>query len=456
MPICLETKWLAIEEGEWRLHAKASQSIEEGTIVSANCSALSHKLHEAYASRHCAHCLLAPSKLFRCSSCKSAQYCGRNCQRKDFSQHKLECGFLKDSVNLGAGSQQDEEEICLLLRTHCTLKKANTKCKDDAGKLVCGVNHFQSMAQAANVCIPIETVETVAQYAPTLDVPLMLKIFQANNFGILNDLHETIGQGVYPHAALLNHSCDPNCLLRFNATGQLSIVAMRPIAKGEELTHSYVDLVSRTRRQDLQQLHGFSCHCRRCSGLVQVSLPRESPTDLYEWILQGGCKDEDTNTVTLPVDEVLDSYGESLSEATFEEGRRLMNHACLCMRDDDVNGELIALKRAVDTLQGAPLSRDLYQAHGMYLSALLLHISSQGREDLLPVARLTCKAMVAFLMVALPEKHPLIGLQLFTLGDLTQDIEIYMKARTVLILSHGKKHQLVQRLDDLLQCQKIG
>ena len=42
-----------------------------------------------------------------------------------------------------------------------------------------------------------------------------LNAFKKNNFGIVNSLHSPIGEGVYPCAALLNHSCHPNCILRY-------------------------------------------------------------------------------------------------------------------------------------------------------------------------------------------------------------------------------------------------
>jgi hypothetical protein len=47
---------------------------------------------------------------------------------------------------------------------------------------------------------------------------LPFESFKSITFGILNSLHETIAQGVFPHAALLNHSCDPNCILRFGTS----------------------------------------------------------------------------------------------------------------------------------------------------------------------------------------------------------------------------------------------
>ena len=53
----------------------------------------------------------------------------------------------------------------------------------------------------------------------TLDQALLRTddAFKKNNFGILDALHSSIGEGegVYPCAALLNHSCAPNAILRY-------------------------------------------------------------------------------------------------------------------------------------------------------------------------------------------------------------------------------------------------
>ena len=53
--------------------------------------------------------------------------------------------------------------------------------------------------------------------------------FQCNNFGITDDLLLPIGAGVYPNGALLNHSCDPNCVITYtyDATTQVYLQVFR-------------------------------------------------------------------------------------------------------------------------------------------------------------------------------------------------------------------------------------
>eukprot|EP00547_Thalassionema_nitzschioides_P002354 CAMPEP_0194199354 /NCGR_PEP_ID=MMETSP0156-20130528/407_1 /TAXON_ID=33649 /ORGANISM="Thalassionema nitzschioides, Strain L26-B" /LENGTH=314 /DNA_ID=CAMNT_0038924239 /DNA_START=865 /DNA_END=1809 /DNA_ORIENTATION=+ len=298
------------------------------------------------------------------------------------------------------------------------------------------------------------TVEISAKWIssePSFDVEKTLRTFQANNFGILDALHNTIGQGVYPHAAILNHSCDPSCILRF-IKSDIEIVALRDITKGEELTHSYVDLVNHTitRHQHLSQLHGFVCSCKRCQGEIKISLPRHPTDDLYKWVVSDRNPLENKPIkeplYLLDIDEAMVYYGgNELSSSMIEEGRQLLQNARAYIGDDNFEAEKQALTQAIRIFEDGPqLSLNLYEARCLYLSVLLL----SGKEI---EARHQCLAIMSFLLVVLPENHPLIGLQLYTLADLTADISIYQWSRKILRVSHGNNHELVRSLDERLK-----
>ena len=105
-------------------------------------------------------------------------------------------------------------------------------------------------------------------------VEKVLLSFDSNNFGIVDELMGCVGAGVgvhftcahyrlhriistitfdnyipikvFPCAAVLNHSCVPNCILRYRPLFQsevilqiAEIVAITDIPAGTELTHSY-------------------------------------------------------------------------------------------------------------------------------------------------------------------------------------------------------------------------
>lgn len=74
--------------------------------------------------------------------------------------------------------------------------------------------------------------------------------------------------GLYPHLALFNHSCEPNCGIVYPPAAAMAIklVALRPIGVGEELTIGYVDPYAPGRREALRKNFFFSCACTLCAS----------------------------------------------------------------------------------------------------------------------------------------------------------------------------------------------
>ena len=109
----------------------------------------------------------------------------------------------------------------------------------------------------------------------------ILNLFQTNSFSILGELMQSIGHAVFPSAALMNHSCKPNCallhLLQPGCLPKQHFIALEDIPAGTELTHCYVEqLMPRNLRQDFLKKHyGFTCDCRRCLSPPQVDLNYE-------------------------------------------------------------------------------------------------------------------------------------------------------------------------------------
>jgi len=87
---------------------------------------------------------------------------------------------------------------------------------------------------------------------------------------------------LFAAAAFFNHSCAPNALLESTRTTAL-VRAARPIAKGEEVTISYLPVQlladASSRRQRLEGGRGFACRCARCAeeGLACPPPPPQEP-----------------------------------------------------------------------------------------------------------------------------------------------------------------------------------
>lgn len=479
----------------------SSGDVPAGTVLSRSAP-LAHVLQSDFKEDRCARCFSKPQNLARCSRCRKARYCGRECQLADFCHHKLEC---KRGGEVHTEAVREEAE--LLARTRAALTKgeegASEECvfclesgsDEDASPVVrCGRSHFDSMARSSRP--PNDAADLLAIDAASRlcrdrewgadDIGRYLLTFRANNFGILDGMLNVIGSGVYPHGAVLNHSCDPNCVLRYvfgKATVGpiMEIVALRDICEGEELTHSYVDLVNPTevRRGRLKAPHGFECNCRRCEGRCEVTLPAdfvERPHEAVEWIQDNynPCSTLNRGTpvvhvVQVEIDDamsrcrgarsglsssvlsVLRADAVAASNRKQEEARRHMSAG-------DTESEIRCAEEAVSLLSSnpaiPPLCVELYSARGALLSSLLFAGQTDKALDV-------CQSVVAFLCVALGHvlNHPLLGLQLFTLGDLHagvgDDVKAkvaYSWARDVLRVCQGRDSDMVQRLNSILDC----
>ncbi|OAA55029.1 SET domain protein [Niveomyces insectorum RCEF 264] len=104
------------------------------------------------------------------------------------------------------------------------------------------------------------------------------KILATNAFDIDGDDDGEYGLFVvFPEVSRLNHDCRPNADYHYDYdTLTQHVHAVRPIAAGEEITVSYMDLIKpRQQRVDkLQSTWGFQCGCSLCSqgpALIEAS-----------------------------------------------------------------------------------------------------------------------------------------------------------------------------------------
>lgn len=103
-------------------------------------------------------------------------------------------------------------------------------------------------------------------------------------------------RGIYPQCAKLNHSCTPNAVREYNDDHTVSLVCIRPIAKGQEITITYLAdhqlFFPRTVRSTLLRKQGifterFQCMCTSCQRsddggdmnrrLIKELIPNNTP-----------------------------------------------------------------------------------------------------------------------------------------------------------------------------------
>lgn len=104
--------------------------------------------------------------------------------------------------------------------------------------------------------------------------PLQLLV---NCFTLVGPCYDPLGLVLHPLAALANHSCNYNAVVRveYHWPGNhcLKIRALRPIASGEEVVVSYVDATNprHVRQRELQDRYFFTCECSKCLDEAPVN-----------------------------------------------------------------------------------------------------------------------------------------------------------------------------------------
>ncbi len=85
----------------------------------------------------------------------------------------------------------------------------------------------------------------------------------------------------------VNHSCEPNCRLRFEPDGRVFLVAMRDIAPGEDLSFDYA---TTTTRAGIAAFPGwrFQCRCGAAGCRGEVGCAEDLPLERLRYYARQG------------------------------------------------------------------------------------------------------------------------------------------------------------------------
>lgn len=252
----------------------------------------------------------------RCSA--DVVWCNPSCREADKARHEFECTWLKkfaSSIRSKWG-EYDYGMLWLIVRilaSRHVQAQQNTMSnwEDRLGQSTfipfksgwnaiwsfCGSQESWSHSQVRHWTL---LVKKYLGNSPSLphglepnDVLALICREEANSFGLypretgvfpcpdcLVDRGEQFGAGVYPTAAIANHSCCPNIIHKPDDQGRMVFIASKDIAPGEECCISYFDLTRfvdlKIRREHLQASFRFLCKCERC-------ISEEPPTEKLEW-----------------------------------------------------------------------------------------------------------------------------------------------------------------------------
>ncbi|KAJ9608858.1 hypothetical protein H2200_006629 [Cladophialophora chaetospira] len=203
----------------------------------------------------------------------------QKCQTRAWAEyHKLECKLFRTLHPRVLPSTT--RAIVRLLKQH----KAVLLLESEWEELLALESHYDEMLQAGgrrwqDLFIMMQGIKEYCGTEHSQDTILRLMcMLMVNSFTLTNPAFESIGMALHPKSALMNHSCDPNVYVRFDIPptsnaktlppyGSISIHALRPISRGEEVTMSYVETeVPRDRRQrELKTRYFFDCTCKICA-----------------------------------------------------------------------------------------------------------------------------------------------------------------------------------------------
>ncbi|KAK5915141.1 hypothetical protein CesoFtcFv8_000764 [Champsocephalus esox] len=249
---------------------QAVRHFSAGELVFA-CPAYSYVLTVNEREAHCENCFSRREDLFKCGKCKQAHYCNVECQRSDWTMHKLECVAMcadgenwcpSETVRLVARiilkqrvtpERDPSERLLLLSEFEAHLDKMDSE-KDEMNHAdIAALHHFYSK-HISDIPGDQALTELFAQV-------------NCNGFTIEDEELSHLGSAVFPDVALMNHSCSPNVIVTYKGT-VAEVRAIREIDPGDEVFNSYIDLLYPTedRKERLLDSYFFSCQCTECTS----------------------------------------------------------------------------------------------------------------------------------------------------------------------------------------------
>ncbi|KAI9304030.1 hypothetical protein BJ944DRAFT_164379 [Cunninghamella echinulata] len=274
-------------------------------------------------NRHevCNYCFrkpISPSTLQRCSQCKKAYFCDMACFKNAWlTYHQYVCtSSPKPPANNNKEDDEDQDALDLEMVERVALNcwRYNKRVTsnengddqedtllDDEGVDVTMEAFYSLMGhEKQQPKYVLERYHRLARKALAKSYLAQSGLkedqlvhylcqFQCNNFSIHDDHLFTVGEGTYPIASLINHSCRPNAIVMFEGA-LLSIIAIEDIPVDQEITIAYMDVAhDRSHRQSgLFNKYFFNCQCVRCvdnhpSANVYGKIDSLFGKELSEW-----------------------------------------------------------------------------------------------------------------------------------------------------------------------------
>lgn len=205
----------------------------------------------------CSYCFSENTS--RCIGCRTLSYCSQRCQKKDWLSHKREC---KTYGQFNSKGKTFPSTVRLAVRLLNTVSPRLMDLESHAEVVM------QNTQRWSDICLMSNAIKEYFGNEHSIhDIRRLVCIIQTNALSVNDTYFHIIGTALCAETSFINHSCDPNCVLFFDGN-ILKLVALRHIAKDEELTISYVENTNPKawRMKQLRESFLFDCACTKCSG----------------------------------------------------------------------------------------------------------------------------------------------------------------------------------------------
>ncbi|XP_018006371.2 SET domain-containing protein SmydA-8 [Hyalella azteca] len=215
---------------------------------------------------------------YDCSKC-TWTLCGPECETEGY--HPYECKvFSKANFKLNLADFGDKNPVyecilplrCLMLREADPSKWSTLQAMESHDEIR-QKSDFWDIEQI-NVCDFLRKQAKV-EYSDAL-MHTICGILDVNCHEVRSNVpgapDESRVRGLYPLCAMMSHDCTCNTQHTIMDDHSMVVVASRNIAKGQQITGIYTQLLSGTteRRKHLRYCKFFDCVCRRCSDPTEL------------------------------------------------------------------------------------------------------------------------------------------------------------------------------------------
>uniref|UniRef100_A0A6P8R3D9 [histone H3]-lysine(4) N-trimethyltransferase n=1 Tax=Geotrypetes seraphini TaxID=260995 RepID=A0A6P8R3D9_GEOSA len=240
---------------------RATSILPPGELLYAMDEPFAYTVSKKSRGAVCERCLCRKDHLLRCSQCKFAKYCGVRCQKEAWGDHKSECKCLKsshprvptDSVRLVGKivfkllkqSSCPSEELYSFSDLESNKKVLSEEIRSGLENLAMvlqlylkeEIKDFSQLPPGSNILeFFAKTPEAglIGQNKICVESSIYIKSeVTCNSFTISDGEMQEVGVGLYPSMSLLNHSCDPNCVIIFEGQ-RLLLRTIKEIQISEE------------------------------------------------------------------------------------------------------------------------------------------------------------------------------------------------------------------------------